>query len=729
MHKTDPELNPKPHAPTTYRRYRELNSAQLVVPLMLSLVVSGLILSLWSSHKVGEKLERVLLAHTEQRHHELSTSINLATRDHLLVLSDIARLPIIIQTAMQPESNLLNAADFLESVSILGGDYQLTVVDFSGTTIYSTRGGPATQYTHSPSLEALLAGRQEHSVDVRPIDSTHYWILAVPILVSGLPEGALIAEVPLSALVRDIFSSAGTLGRDYIEILKDGQQIMDFGQTLHTAGITYDLGDTGLKVRFHLDRKQILAEEHSFVLDMALAFLVISAITLVVAWMISKRFSERIITERNKTLELNQQIATTNHALEAEIRQHQATEAQLKTAKLAAEQANKTKSEFLANMSHEIRTPMNAILGMTELTLDSELNEQQEQYLAAVMSSATALLDILNDILDLSKIEAGKLDLEHSVFDLRTCVESTVQIFAPRTKEKGIELTCHIEPEVPSHAVGDAGRLRQVLVNMLGNATKFTEEGRIDIDVRHLSQREGQCEIEFTVRDTGIGIPTERQEAIFTAFSQADSSTTRRFGGTGLGLSISSLLVSMMDGRIGLESEEGEGSSFSFTVHLGLVDEAEQSAHSKDDVQPIETAMVTEGDAPQRWRILLVEDNAFNQMAITGLLKKWGHSIDVANNGREALSILAADDYDIVLMDVQMPVMDGVEATKAIREKEQESGNHVPIVGLTANAMAGDRERYLAAGMDAYSTKPVQSAKLLAALNEAIDTTHSTSLG
>jgi PAS domain S-box-containing protein len=437
--------------------------------------------------------------------------------------------------------------------------------------------------------------------------------------------------------------------------------------------------------------------------------------------LVSEKMAEQSITERNKTIELNRQIEATNQALEAEIRQHQETEEQLNASKLAAEEANRAKSDFLANMSHEIRTPMNAILGLTQLTLESELNGEQEQHLSAVMSSATALLDILNDILDLSKIEAGKLGLEHTTFDLRTCMERALQVFALRTKEKGVELTCHIEPGVPDCAVGDAGRLRQIIVNILGNAIKFTEEGSIEVYVRCLSQREERCDIEVTVRDTGIGVSVEQQKAIFAAFSQADSSTTRRFGGTGLGLSISSLLVSMMDGDIWLESEVGKGSTFYFTVNLGMADEIEQSAYREGDVQLVETATATEGGAPSIWRILLVEDNAFNQMATIGLLKKCGHSIDVASNGREALETLEENHYDVVLMDVQMPVMDGVETTRIIRHKEKDSGRHMPIVGLTANAMAGDRERYLATGMDAYTTKPVQSAKLLQALHEAIN--------
>jgi two-component system, sensor histidine kinase and response regulator len=564
-----------------------------------------------------------------------------------------------------------------------------------------------------------------------------------------------------------------------------------------------------------------------------------------------RKFAEEELRRAHDELELRvrertAQLAAANEGLE---REHKA----LLDAKDAAEAASRAKSTFLANMSHEIRTPLNAVIGMTELVLKSQLSAQQREFLQTVRDSGEVLLSVINDILDFSKIEAGKLTLDFSALDLRESLGDTMKSFALRAHQQGLELACFIHPDVPHMVVGDYSRLRQIVVNLVGNAVKFTERGEVSLEVTRDTHSENGVALHFVVADTGIGIPREKQTAIFEMFEQADASTTRRHGGTGLGLAIASRLVGLMGGQMWVESEVGQGSRFHFVLHLDMADSepaerpppepaclhgmrvlviddnatnrrileeclrswhmvpatapgaadgvelllqaqrqgepfrlvltdahmpgvdgftlAEQikrdaaigstvvmmltSGDQPDDMQrcedlgisayllkPIkqselleaiqfalgitvakkEAPPVEKGQAPPipKLRVLLVEDSLVNQKLAVALLEGEGHTVIVANNGREACLKVESGRFDLILMDVQMPEMDGLEATVRIRAGEKQSKTHVPIIAMTAHALKGDRERCLEAGMDDYVSKPIRPDELFAAIGTLV---------
>ncbi len=428
------------------------------------------------------------------------------------------------------------------------------------------------------------------------------------------------------------------------------------------------------------------------------------------------------LEKNNQTLWLNTNLAPVKNSqneiiglvgISWDITSNKIYEEELKKAKILAEEGTKTKSQFLANMSHEIRTPLNGILGMAQILNETRLTKKQKDIVNILSTSGENLLVLINDILDFSKIEAGKINFINKDFRLDKPIREIYDILSRRAEEKGLLLYIDLGKNLPAYVNGDEFRFKQVVLNLVNNAIKFTEKGNIRISLENLGSNKERHTIKVSVKDTGVGIPEEKKNKLFQSFSQLDSSSTKRHEGTGLGLAISKLLVQIMKGEIGVDSEPGKGSTFWFTASFKK-GKAPQKL-PKDDAAPQSNKL-----KDKMLNVLVVEDNLINQKISSFSLKKAGMKVTIANNGLEAVQMFKKQSFDVILMDIQMPVMDGYEATGQIRKLEESLTTHVPIIALTANAMQGDAEKCLAAGMDNYLSKPFKIDKLISILNQIV---------
>ena len=392
-----------------------------------------------------------------------------------------------------------------------------------------------------------------------------------------------------------------------------------------------------------------------------------------------------------------------------DITERKAVESELIKAKEVAEKAIFVKDSFMANMSHEIRTPMNAIIGFTDLLARTDLSDKQREFVTNVQTAGDNLLLIINDILDLSKIESGKLVIEHSRFNLKSALKHVYNLLKVKAEQSGIEFNLFLDANMPETVVGDKGRINQILMNLAGNAIKFTQEGDVTISVKKIDETNTGCKLRFSIKDTGIGIEKDKLETIFDRFTQAEESTTRRFGGTGLGLNIVKQLVELMDGEIGVNSKPGKGSEFYFVLDF-------ENAHVDEEVKEQE-AEKKPSDSLGKLSVLLCEDNFLNQHLAKNIVKGFGFDIDIANNGQEGLDMLEKKNYDLILMDLQMPVKDGYQTTTYIRSQLNSS---IPIIAITAHSLIGEQQKCFDLGMDAYVSKPFKQEELLDKIREVI---------
>ncbi|PHR23957.1 MAG: hypothetical protein COA36_16215 [Desulfotalea sp.] len=720
----------------------------LIVAIVITLAVSG---SAYLGVRALNEYEQQMFV--EHQIHVVEKSIATFLDHRLAILKDYAKFPVLKQGVMNPESNLANVTDFMGDLAMLGGESHFSLLDYQGGLIHSTFPDKWLDYTYESWVAELIAGKANDFVSVGRLQGHYLWRLAVPVLFNGMPEGILVCEIPIMALESDQELSAG-MGSGRLELISGDNIIAFFGSDLTLPGDDYLLGRAEIIMRFRWDWTEQERRSQQLLFRLSL---IISGLTLVgslIVFFLARRYfvvplysfrektkmladdyagvriesgqplkemsllacdfnrmADHVFSRDEKLQEardgLEKKVRERTRELKNELDERKRVELELAKAVDDAEDANRAKSEFLANMSHEIRTPMNAVLGFSDLLLPLVSGKRSQKYLESIQSAGKSLMTIINDILDLSKIEAGRLDLQYEQFDLRLLFKEIEQMFEVALTEKNLVLRIAIPVDFPSALLLDEIRLRQILVNLVGNAVKFTSQGYIKLAVSHTvcDDPKGLGEVKIYVADTGMGIPEKEQKHVFESFRQQDNQSTRKFGGTGLGLTICQRLVEMMDGRIELESEHGVGSTFTVIFNdVSLFYSQQQRVESEEKRNP---EVISFDPA----RLLIVDDIASNRDLVRESLHDLPVQVFAAVDGEEGVAEALALLPDLILMDIRMPVMNGYEATSRI--KADPRTRHIPIVALTASVTVLEKAKIMDIGFDGFLFKPFKRNELI----------------
>lgn len=706
----------------------------------------ALIVSLFMQSSLESDFGEIRRQDFDRRMAAYATLLNNFIDVHSSLVQDVSKDAMFAQSVMQPDAMLANLSDHMSRLRVLGEHVQMTLLAFDGTTIHSSLAAPTFNYRNEAWVAQIMDAEISNYFGIHKDAKEYYLTFATAIYYNGQPEGVLLTEIPAKTLATH-YQWVDDLQHEQLQLYHNDELIISMGSAVQEsrAQSTIELATLNLSLAGYLDGSGLHLISEGILRKLVIVIFLLALLGIIATLFVSHKlfirpldslrkaadlvakgqFRRRLGANRNvdilptgyRLLEISnlrndiaamaetivlreQSLIDVNTSLEQRVLDRTR---ELEAAHDQALVANRAKSGFLAAMSHEIRTPMNAVLGILGLLRDTPLDVNQKHLVQTCRDSGELLLAIINDILDFSKMEAEKLELENTAFDLHHMFAQSVDLFQAQAARKDLNIILHLASDLPRYASGDPDRIRQILLNLINNAIKFTNDGVINVTASVTPEKGSEFHLHCEIQDAGIGIPEDQQQNLFEEFTMADQSHSRKHEGTGLGLAICKRLVELMNGHIDLHSEVGKGSTFFFIIEL---------AHAKANEVELKGSDENTEPPSSDTRILLAEDNPANQMVIRSILEHAGLKIDIVANGLEAVEAVSTLPYDLVLMDISMPLMDGMQATQAIRDL---SGNtrSIPIIALTAHALAGDREHFLAAGMDDYLTKPIDRAAAL----------------